>query len=606
MKPSTIAVLLTLCSWPVAPRAQEHAAPTTTVHGLEIDWGGLRKKTLMVAFFSMRMQGLADCLQSYQEVYDERQRANLEVIGVCIDKGSRHGLRAYLDEHGYTFPVVVDDKQAMQAAYQPKAIPQAYFFAEGGKYIGDLPGFPEEGSPTPSAFYTNLLRRAIGLELRLENDPATTPWPEIPSFTIPATEISSENLRGTNYVLAFVAANCDKCRAQLDFFRSLDQEFSSEGLEFVVILVSDEIDLEAFRKERKLPFAVHGDRGGNLRQTLRYRGFVPDTLIVDAAGKIRYRHTTFDEEQPPLYRMELRRLLGLSNPPILKRSGPSGVRRCMVCHEEEYFDWRATGHSSAMRSLQAIGAANKPDCVRCHVVGWDQPGGFNAKTNNRALLLGDVQCESCHQAGGPHLNVSGVPHSVNAKTCASCHDREHSLAFDFEKFAPLIDHSTDLLTLTSEQRQTLSELRALQRQALLEPDGAYVGATTCQECHQAQYHNWQDSAHAKAMHRLPESQQTDADCLRCHTTGFERQWHTQSPTTGVQCEACHGPGNRHLNAATPAQRRETIIGLGERCPECVIRQLCTSCHDADNDPDFDLAVALLKAQGLCKKPQGQK
>jgi peroxiredoxin len=607
--------LLVLSSWRGAPqdpvRKPPAQFPSVAVDGRAVDWERLGEKSVLVAFFSMRMQGLVPCLQSFQEVYEERREANLEVIGVSIDSDNRHGLRAFLDEQGFTFPVLVDPDRTMLTAYRPTAIPQAYFFAEQGRYLGDLPGFPEEGSPTPAAFYTNLLRRAIGLDVLLENDPSSIPWPEIPSFAIPQTDISRDSLRGTSYVLAFVAADCDRCREELEFFRTLHLEFADQGLEFVTVLVSEGVDPQRFRRERRLPFPVYTDEDGTLRHTLHYRGFVPDTLIVDGSGRIRYRHTAFDEEQPPLYRMEIRRVLGLENPPILKRSGPSGVRRCTVCHEREYFDWRATGHARAMRSLQAIGAAGKPECVRCHVVGWDQPGGFNSATSARTHLLGDVQCESCHGNGGPHLARDGEPYPVTAEACASCHDEEHSLAFDFDKFVGLVDHSRNLFDLSGQQREEAAALREEQRRALLEPDGAYVGAADCRECHPSQFDRWQGSPHAQTLGRLSSGERGDATCLRCHTTGFERQWSNQGlagPSDGmaasVQCEACHGPGDRHTAAGSPAELRETIIGLGDRCPECVIRQICVSCHDQTNDPEFDLKAGLLAVRRLCSGGAG--
>jgi len=34
----------------------------------------------------------------------------------------------------------------------------------------------------------------------------------------------------------------------------------------------------------------------------------------------------------------------------------------------------------------------------------------------------------------------------------------------------------------------------------------------------------------------------------------------------------------------------TIISLGDKCDSCVILQICGSCHDAENDPDFEFSV----------------
>ncbi len=43
----------------------------------------------------------------------------------------------------------------------------------------------------------------------------------------------------------------------------------------------------------------------------------------------------------------------------------------------------------------------------------------------------------------------------------------------------------------------------------------------------------------------------DAECVTCHTTGFEYNsgWHSEAETPyleGNQCENCHGPASKHL------------------------------------------------------------
>jgi hypothetical protein len=61
--------------------------------------------------------------------------------------------------------------------------------------------------------------------------------------------------------------------------------------------------------------------------------------------------------------------------------------------------------------------------------------------------------------------------------------------------------------------------------------------------------------------------------------------------TGVQCEVCHGPGEDHVNAPA-ALKKETIYGITDQCSFCVIQGVCATCHDAKNDPHFDIEKAL--------------
>ena len=83
----------------------------------------------------------------------------------------------------------------------------------------------------------------------------------------------------------------------------------------------------------------------------------------------------------------------------------------------------------------------------------------------------------------------------------------------------------------------------------------------------------------------------NANCQRCHTTGFAQP--TGFPTGGkthqeVGCESCHGPGKRHVDdqGKTPG----TILALTDKCDSCAIALICGTCHDDANDPGFEFEV----------------
>ena len=53
-----------------------------------------------------------------------------------------------------------------------------------------------------------------------------------------------------------------------------------------------------------------------------------------------------------------------------------------------------------------------------------------------------------------------------------------------------------------------------------------------------QYNSWLETTHAKATENAKASTERafDAACLKCHATNADEA------LSGVQCEACHGPG----------------------------------------------------------------
>jgi hypothetical protein len=119
----------------------------------------------------------------------------------------------------------------------------------------------------------------------------------------------------------------------------------------------------------------------------------------------------------------------------------------------------------------------------------------------------------------------------------------------------------------------------------------FVGAITCRECHPNTYAKWQSTKHSHAYEPLenPErNREWDADCVRCHTTGFEYQGGfvnaKQSPwLKGNQCENCHGPGSLHVADPDNPEFRKLLARTVQDAEQ---NHRCSQCHDEDNDPAF--------------------
>ena len=132
---------------------------------------------------------------------------------------------------------------------------------------------------------------------------------------------------------------------------------------------------------------------------------------------------------------------------------------------------------------------------------------------------------------------------------------------------------------------------------VLPKNADYVGSDACQSCHTAEYTTWAASPHGHSIDSLQKAGKADdINCLRCHTTGYDRTGgfpaegnvRNHPDLARVGCESCHGPGGNHV--APDANRSGTIVSLGDKCDSCVILQICGSCHDEANDPGFEFEV----------------
>jgi hypothetical protein len=125
------------------------------------------------------------------------------------------------------------------------------------------------------------------------------------------------------------------------------------------------------------------------------------------------------------------------------------------------------------------------------------------------------------------------------------------------------------------------------------PGATFVGADTCKECHPNTVGFWSTTMHADAYDSLKHDPKPntiyDAECVACHTTGFEYNsgWKSEAATpqlAGNQCENCHGPGSKHSADPANAEFRKLVTVTAEQADK---NGLCYRCHDPDNSPKFE-------------------
>ena len=150
-----------------------------------------------------------------------------------------------------------------------------------------------------------------------------------------------------------------------------------------------------------------------------------------------------------------------------------GSSACAACHAAIYNDWRGSTHATALEGLTRVGHEWDPECLRCHVVGWERgkdgtwtswKSGF--RDAEKTPFMGGVGCENCHGPGSAHaadpydrsLFAPGGPNrrSMDKQGCMTCHDAEnhHGFAEAFEtQHLPAVDHRR----VPSDRRTVLPE-----------------------------------------------------------------------------------------------------------------------------------------------------
>lgn len=590
------------------PARQEKPLPAfegTTLAGERVAVSQLLGKRLVLFFFNPEVPEAAVAAKAVTTVAGLRGAHNFHLVGVGISS-TRPKLEAFVRAQGLDFPILDDASGAIASRLQLR-VPVAVLGVDGEGYVTfGLAGFSTEG-PNPAGAVETQLRQALRLpETGSEDLPLLAEKPRAPDFSaIPldgGAPFRLASLRGKPVLLVFFLHTCPHCHHLLEFLKDhLPTLPESQRPVLIGISASDKSDaVRATMKDDGLDFfPILLDPDFKVRNAYGVFAGVPDTFLIDGEGRIVSRTQGWrDDRDPPLMKMRIAKVSGLPVPMLLHQTGYSGNEFCGVCHEREAETWSLTNHAGAFETLVKHGEDKNVECVGCHVVGFQKPGGYTISPPTRPLE--DVGCESCHSRGGPHLTKDAVKKGESYEAqCVVCHDQKHSLGFDYAKFLPRVSHVAlaQLASLPADEKREILLSRKGPRQDLLPQSAAYVGSQACQSCHAAEYATWSKGGHARAVDTLrKDGKHEQPDCLKCHTTGFGRTGGfpvdgkpDQHPGLAhVGCESCHGPGGDHVKEGAP--RVGNIVSLTDKCDSCVILQICGSCHDDANDPGFEFEV----------------
>jgi len=568
-----------------------------TLAGTNLSISSMIGRRLLLFFFNPENKPAGKVADAIVEIAAQQKSHNFRVVGVGIGSDAAT-IRSFAGSHGIDFPVI-DDSNGKITSLLGLPGPLLVLGADAEGYVTfGIQGFDTAGDDADVKI-AKVLREA----LRIPTAPhagALVAHPQAQLFEtqyLNGQPFDLADLEGRPKIVMFFLHTCPHCHKALAFFEK-ELEKIPEANRPALVAISVQNRPSAIRialEEEDLDFFEPLiDPGQEIAGMYGLTSGVPDISMVDASGKVIYRmHGWREDRDPALMKMYLSRIAGQSVPMLLSRRGYSGNDVCAACHEQEAATWELTSHARAYDTLVTHGQERDGECVSCHVVGYDEPGGYSF--TNPAAHLEDVGCETCHGRGGPHLSPEFLADGGYEAVCVQCHDTKHSLGFEFATFLPGVSHAA-IAGLTDEQRaKRFAE--GLSHRELLPASADYVGSDACQSCHTAEFATWAESPHAHAVDSLrKDDKAADADCLRCHTTGPGRPGgfpdgapvDAHADLARVGCESCHGPGGNHV--ADGARRIGTITSLGDKCDSCVILQICGSCHDAENDSDFEFSV----------------
>jgi formate-dependent nitrite reductase cytochrome c552 subunit len=92
---------------------------------------------------------------------------------------------------------------------------------------------------------------------------------------------------------------------------------------------------------------------------------------------------------------------------------------------------------------------------------------------------------------------------------------------------------------------------------------------------QSPYTAWAATKHATALRKLSDENRQGGTCIKCHVTGSPEMIAAEGANPSfpnVQCEACHGAGRAHVDAAKTG---DSVTDLPKKTTE----ETCVRCHN---------------------------
>ena len=150
----------------------------------------------------------------------------------------------------------------------------------------------------------------------------------------------------------------------------------------------------------------------------------------------------------------------------------------------------------------------------------------------------------------------------------------------------------------------------LTAQAKSIPDHGNFKNTDCRTCHAEKYKMWETTRHSKALARVINAPDANADCFGCHSTeGFAAKLQgkkvdlaNKGSFTAISCVACHKPGSKEIPKQLVRNneklcgechsQRAVLEGKGAKGVEDVrsfhSAVTCVSCHMSEANHDLKL------------------
>jgi peroxiredoxin len=278
--------------------------------GTTFSLSDFRGKLVVLNFWTTWCGYCQEELPFIQEVYDDWSYDDLVLL--AIDKGEDLAtVVTFIQDEGYSLPIVMDEEQKVVAQYGVTAIPTTFFIDEEGiiqyKQIGyfhtteDIeevlnqilttgtyvaePAEPEEPEPDSAGLgFIVSCPQNPGEGLDVGDAALDFHYQDAQGLSV-----SLSDFRGQPVIVCFWATWCGYCNMQLPYLQQLYEDWQDTALVMITISKGEEpATVATFMQDEGLTFPVLTDSAQKAVGQYGVSG-VPTTFFIDEEGVIQYK-----------------------------------------------------------------------------------------------------------------------------------------------------------------------------------------------------------------------------------------------------------------------------------------------------------------------------
>ncbi len=121
---------------PPQPMREGSTAPSFSVHtlrGEEVDLASLRGRVVLVNFWATWCPPCRLEIPGFQSVYEDYKDRGFTVVGLSTDQGGESDVRAFIQQHGISYPIAMAPRAVMREYGGIDLLPQSFLIDRKGK-----------------------------------------------------------------------------------------------------------------------------------------------------------------------------------------------------------------------------------------------------------------------------------------------------------------------------------------------------------------------------------------------------------------------------------------------------------------------------------------